>query len=142
MIAIVEIPKGSSYKYELKHDVLILDRVLSIPYPENYGYIPNTLWYDGDPLDVFIISNEPIQPKAHLEIELLGIIEMNDNGQSDDKLIAKIKGTDVYSHVGDIYTFLENYKSGVFLKKIKGPKEALETLKLAEEMYLKGGHES
>ena len=71
MKVVVEIPKGSIYKYEINKDTgkLALDRVISIPYPENYGYFPNTLAQDGDPLDVFLVSDQPIAPLTEVEIE-------------------------------------------------------------------------
>ena len=66
----IEISKGSNIKYEWdeKNKVLTLDRILhsSVVYPENYGFIPQTLCEDGDPLDVLILSNQKLKNHVHL----------------------------------------------------------------------------
>ena len=91
-LAFIEISKGSKNKYELdkKTGLLRLDRVLSTSmiYPENYGFIPRTLAGDGDPLDVVVICQEPILPMALVEAEPIGVLLMNDQGESDEKIIA------------------------------------------------------
>ena len=65
-ISVIEISKGSKKKYELDKEtgLIILDRVLytSTIYPMNYGFIPRTLGYDGDPLDVLVMCSEPLEP--------------------------------------------------------------------------------
>jgi len=102
IIATVEISKGSRNKYEINHKTkeLVLDRVLnnSVKYPENYGFINNTLAKDGDPLDVLILSHEPLIPTAQVMIEPIGLLEMIDNGKEDHKIIAVIKG-DSYTEI-------------------------------------------
>ncbi|MCL1822983.1 MAG: inorganic diphosphatase [Oscillospiraceae bacterium] len=91
-IAFVEISKGEKTKYELdkKSGLLILDRILytSTHYPANYGFIPKTLADDGDPLDVLILCNEPIQPQVLVHCYAIGVINMNDNDSRDEKIIA------------------------------------------------------
>lgn len=91
-IAIVEIEKGSKKKYELDKQTgfIILDRILytSTHYPANYGFIPRTLADDGDPLDVLILCNEPIDPLVEVRCYPIGVITMLDGGKNDEKIIA------------------------------------------------------
>src|SRR5437868_11382710 len=92
--AIVEIPKGSFYKYEIDKDDgnLVLDRPMNQSIPYNYGFIPETLCGDGDPLDVFIVSYHPIPPLTKVEVVIVGVLKCIDNGEEDDKIIAMIAG--------------------------------------------------
>lgn len=91
-LAIIEITKGSKKKYELDKEsgILILDRILytSTHYPANYGFIPKTLADDGDPLDVLVLCNEPIDPMVLVPCYPIGVISMVDNGKNDEKIIA------------------------------------------------------
>lgn len=91
-LAVVEISRGSKNKYELdkKSGMLILDRILytSTHYPANYGFIPKTLSDDGDPLDVLVLCNEPIDPMVLVPCYPIGVITMVDNGKNDEKIIA------------------------------------------------------
>ena len=90
--ALIEIPKGSSCKYELDKytGLLRLDRVLytSTHYPANYGFIPRTYADDGDPLDVLVLCNEPILPMTLIRVYPIGVMRMLDDGHIDDKIIA------------------------------------------------------
>lgn len=138
--AVVEIPQGSYYKYEVdKQDgTLTLDRVLVQPYPYNYGFIPNTLCGDGDPLDVFIISDQAIHPLTKVHIELVGVLRCTDNGHEDDKLLALIVG-DPFPEAGKsiIAKFLETYKTGFTVHSMGDEMEALEVLSISEMSYIK-----
>ncbi len=91
-LSIIEITKGSKKKYELDKEsgILILDRILytSTHYPANYGFIPKTLADDGDPLDVLVLCNEPIDPMVLVPCYPIGVISMVDNGKNDEKIIA------------------------------------------------------
>lgn len=91
-LSAIEISRGSKMKYELdkKSGLLILDRILytSTHYPANYGFIPKTLADDGDPLDVLVLCNEPIQPLVLVPSYPIGVINMIDNGKNDEKIIA------------------------------------------------------
>lgn len=139
MIAIVEIPKGSNFKYEIDKasGQLTLDRVLELDYPESYGFFPETLSLDGDPLDLFILASRPIAPLARVKVEILGVVVMRDRGEMDEKIIAHIKGDssfDPFWH-HKIRTFLENYKTGTEILSIEGRERALEIIKEARERY-------
>jgi inorganic pyrophosphatase len=90
--AVVEIPMGSSNKYELDKasGLLKLDRVLhsAVFYPANYGFIPQTLADDGDPLDVLILAAEPVYPLTLVTARPIGLMTMLDQDQLDYKVIA------------------------------------------------------
>jgi inorganic pyrophosphatase len=90
--AIVEIPKGSRNKYEYDKEagVIRLDRVLysSIVYPGDYGFLPETYYEDGDPLDILIMLNQPTFPGCVIEARPVGLFSMLDKGQPDDKVLA------------------------------------------------------
>jgi inorganic pyrophosphatase len=90
--AIIEIPFGSSVKYELdKQSGLIkLDRVLysAVYYPANYGFIPQTLAEDDDPLDVLVLCQETVVPLTLIHARAIGMMTMIDAGKKDHKIIA------------------------------------------------------
>ena len=90
---IIENPMGGQpIKYEVDKDsgALFVDRFLPTPmyYPGNYGYVPNTLSGDGDPVDVLVISHLPITPGAVLRSRPVGVLKMEDDGGQDEKIIA------------------------------------------------------
>lgn len=89
--AIVEIPKGSRNKFEVdkKSGLIRLDRYLfaSSHYPGDYGFIPQTLAEDGDPLDVLVMVNEPTFSGCLIETRVIGLFKMKDNGQNDYKVL-------------------------------------------------------
>src|SRR5688500_12951625 len=90
--ALIEISQGSRTKYEIdkKTGLLKLDRVIysSFHYPVNYGFIPQTLGLDNDPLDILVISSQSIQPLCLVEATVIGNMQMIDTGDKDDKIIA------------------------------------------------------
>src|SRR6516162_1826134 len=90
--AIIEIPAGQRAKYEIdkKSGLLKLDRVIysSFYYPVNYGFIPQTYGDDKDPLDILVISSLPVQPMCLMEAKVMGVMQMVDSGDADDKIIA------------------------------------------------------
>ncbi len=89
---LIEIPQGSRTKYEIdkKTGLLKLDRIIysSFHYPINYGFIPQTLGLDGDPLDILVMCSESIQPLCLVEARVIGNMQMIDTGVVDDKIIA------------------------------------------------------
>lgn len=94
--AVIEIPFGSSVKYELdKQSGLIrLDRVLysAVYYPANYGFIPQTLAEDDDPLDVLVFCQEAVVPLTMIHARTVGLMTMLDGGKKDHKIIAIATG--------------------------------------------------
>lgn len=89
--AIVEIPRGSQNKYEYDHEThtIKLDRhmLVSMGYPAEYGFIPDTLGGDGDPLDILILTEYPTFPGCQIEVKVLGMCIMTDEHGPDEKLI-------------------------------------------------------
>lgn len=89
---LIEIPQGSRTKYEIDKEtgLLKLDRIIysSFHYPINYGFIPQTLGLDGDPLDILVMCSESIQPLCLVEATVIGNMQMIDTGVADDKIIA------------------------------------------------------
>ena len=88
---VIEIPKGSTNKYEVDQDsgLLKLDRVLYSPlfYPFDYGFIPQTKYLDGDPIDVLVMLMHPTFPGCIVEARALGILEMRDEKGPDEKIL-------------------------------------------------------
>ncbi len=88
---LIEIPGGSKNKYEFDKDLgcMMLDRVLfsSVHYPGDYGFIPNTLADDGDPLDGMVLMDQPTFPGCLIAARPIGMLEMIDGGDRDEKLL-------------------------------------------------------
>lgn len=110
---VVEIPKGSRNKYEVDHDtdVLWLDRHLftATTYPADYGFVPNTLAEDGDPLDVLVLLDEPTVPGCHIRARPIGVFWMRDEQGPDAKVLAVPFGDPRWEGVrdrGDVAKFL------------------------------------
>jgi inorganic pyrophosphatase len=90
---VVEIPRNSNIKYEIdiQNEILYVDRVLptSIVYPCNYGFIPKTIESSGtDPIDVFVIENEPLVPFSVMSVHPIGVLLTEDQDGNDTKVIA------------------------------------------------------
>ncbi len=122
---IIEIPRGSLNKYEIDKEsgLIALDRVSHTgqTFPFDYGFVPQTLWEDGDALDVIVLTTEPLFPGILVHVRPVAIMHMNDSGDSDDKVIgvpvndprwAQVKDiNDVNPHtLKVIQHFYENYK--------------------------------
>lgn len=88
---VIEIPKGSQnkYEYDSENHIFKLDRVLLSPihFPFDYGFIPQTLGEDGDPLDALILVNEPSFPGILVIARPVGVLKMQDSGEGDDKIL-------------------------------------------------------
>jgi inorganic pyrophosphatase len=125
MNVIVEIPKGSQNKYEIDKEtgLIKLDRANYGPtaYPFDYGFVPQTLWDDGDALDVVLLTTFPLQVGVLVEARPVGILNMVDDGNADEKIIAVPvndkrwedvqKLEDVNKHtLKEIQNFFETYK--------------------------------
>lgn len=104
--AVIEIPQGSRAKYEVDKGtgLLKLDRVIysSFHYPVNYGFIPQTLGLDNDPLDVLVICSQTIHPLCLVEAQVIGNMQMIDQGQQDDKIIAVAAKDPSVNHIKSI----------------------------------------
>jgi inorganic pyrophosphatase len=92
MNVIIEIPRGSRNKYEIDKEsgMIALDRVLHTAqtYPFDYGFVPQTLWDDGDALDVVLLTTEPLLPGILVRARPVAILPMVDGGEADEKVIA------------------------------------------------------
>ena len=149
----IEIPKDGNVKYELDKEsgVIFVDRFLYTPmsYPFNYGFIPNTLSQDGDPIDVLVLSDQIVMPGTVITSKIIGLLEMEDEAGIDTKIIAvpteKIDPLfGIYNDISElpdslrnkIKHFFENYKTlepgkWVKIKDWKGREEAIAAIKKA-----------
>ncbi|MDP3065778.1 MAG: inorganic diphosphatase [Methanobacteriaceae archaeon] len=104
--AVIEIPKGSRNKYEYDKDMeaFALDRVLYSPfhYPAEYGIIPQTLYDDGDPMDIMVMMDQPTFPGCVIECRPIGMMKMIDGGDHDDKILAVPTQDPRYQEITDI----------------------------------------
>lgn len=103
---IVEISTGMRAKYEVDKEtgLLKLDRILysSVYYPANYGFIPQTLGDDHDPLDIMILALVPIQPLCLVPARVIGVMRMVDQGLADEKIIAVAEKDASVGHLNDV----------------------------------------
>ena len=99
---VIEIPRGSHLKYEVdkRTGLLMLDRVLysSVHYPANYGFIPRTHADDGDPLDILVLMQEPVEPLTIVRARALGGLRMTDDKGGDDKIISVCVDDPAFAH--------------------------------------------
>lgn len=142
--AIVEIPKGSNLKFELDKGsgLLKLDRVLSsaVYYPANYGFIPQTLAEDDDPLDVLVYCTEPIPPMTICEARAVGMMTMVDQGQPDHKIIAVLPQDPIYDEFKGVTDFPKHIFRMLRLffedyKQLEGKEVAVDEILPAERAY-------
>jgi inorganic pyrophosphatase len=123
---LIEIPAGSKNKYEFDKDLqaFALDRVLysSVQYPYDYGFVPNTLADDGDPLDGMVLIDQPTFPGCVIAARPIGMLEMIDGGDRDEKILcvpdkdpryAQVKSLDdIAQHrLAEIEEFFKTYKN-------------------------------
>jgi inorganic pyrophosphatase len=151
---IVEIPKGSKNKYEIDKEIglIKLDRAMktSQDYPFDYGFVPQTLWEDGDALDVVLLTTYPLAPGILVEARPVAVMRMVDGGDGDDKILAVPKDdprweevkdlADINKHtVKEIQHFFETYKSidkkVVEITGVEDREAALEAVKKGLQMY-------
>jgi len=151
---VIEIPRGSTNKYELdkKSGLLRLDRVLysAVHYPADYGFIPRTYCDDGDPLDVLVLGQEPVHPLTLVEGRAIGVMRMRDEKGTDDKIVAVsvrdpafVEYTDkdqLPRHVlRQLRRFFEDYKTlehkQVVVEDLLGPAAAIQIVRDALDMY-------
>jgi inorganic pyrophosphatase len=103
---IIECQKGSRVKYEVDKEtgLVMFDRVLFSPmhYPCDYGFVPQTLWEDGDALDVLVLTHEPLQPGCLIKCKPLGYLEMIDSGEDDIKVLAVPVKDPRFEHINSL----------------------------------------
>ncbi len=151
---IIEIPKGSHNKYEVDKEtgLIKLDRANygPSPYPFDYGFAPQTLWDDNDPLDVIVVTTNPLAPGILVKVRPVAVIDMIDDGESDYKIIAvpvkdmrfdKVQDLqDLNEHaIKEYQNFFETYKDlknkTVEIPGIYGKEKAKEALMRSVELY-------
>jgi inorganic pyrophosphatase len=152
---IVEIPKNSANKYEYDGELGIfrLDRALYSPmhYPGDYGFIPGTLAEDGDPMDVLTLVEEPSFPGCLIAVRPLGMLDMLDQDEPDQKILAVPNRNPRFDqwhtidqvfphmlreieHFFTIYKELEGKRTE--MRGWKGPREAREVIRVSRARYL------
>ncbi|PHS67625.1 MAG: inorganic pyrophosphatase [Flavobacterium sp.] len=103
---LIEIPKGSRNKYEYDFDLhkVRFDRMLfsSMMYPADYGFIPETLALDGDPLDVLVLVTQPTFPMCVMEVKPIGVFHMTDEKGPDEKIICVPVSDPIWNKLNDL----------------------------------------
>ena len=153
--AIIEVISRSRDKYEYSRDweVFVLDRVIysSVVFPVEYGFIPQTWYDDNDPLDIMVLSYEPLEIGCVIKTRPIGVLAMKDEGGEDPKILSvSIKDprfdgfkdlSDVHSHrLKEIREFFETYKrlepnKWVVFKAWKDAEEAKRIISYAINLY-------
>jgi len=136
---VVEIPKGSHNKYEYDEDdhEIHLDRVLhsAVFFPTDYGFVPGTRSEDGDHLDVLVLLSEPTFPGCVMKVRPIGILDMEDEGGIDWKLVAVAVKDPHSKNINDIEDVEEHLK-----KEIKNFFEIYKTLEEGKWVKVKDWH--
>lgn len=153
---IIEISRGSSNKYEIdkKTGLIRLDRAnySAAAYPVDYGFIPQTLWDDGDALDVIVLSTWPIQTGVLVHVRPIGVLQMIDGNVSDYKIVGVLKDDkrwediqtikdlnnhriDEISHFFETYKVLDGKKTKVKIAGIGGRTDAFSAIKKGIKLY-------
>ncbi len=153
---IIEIPKGSKNKYELDKEtgLIMLDRAMHTAqdYPFDYGFMPQSHWDDGDPLDVVVLTTYPLAPGVLVKVRPVAIINMIDDGESDAKIVGVPVGDPRWEHVTDlsdvnkhtmreIEHFFLTYKTlqhkEVSIESIEGKDQAQLAISRSQDLYQK-----
>ncbi len=150
----IEIPKGSrnKYEYDKKSKTIRFDRMLfsAVHYPSDYGFIPDTLALDGDPLDALVLVWEPTFPGCMIEAKPVGVFKMWDERGQDEKILCVPVQDPLWNHIQElsdvpphllkeiehffrIYKDLEKKKTGV--EGWQDRQEALRVIREAEERF-------
>ena len=157
---VIEVPQGSKNKYELDKasGMLKVDRVLfsSMVYPANYGFIPRTHADDGDPLDILVLMQEPVEPLCIVRARPVGGLRMVDEKGGDDKIVAVCIDDPSFEHYGSLHAlpphvsreldrFFRDYKAlegtkqeSVTVGDMYGQTHALKVIREARAAYERG----
>jgi inorganic pyrophosphatase len=133
---IIEISKGShiKYEYDKERNMIVCDRILHTPmkYPFNYGFIPNTLSEDGDPLDVVVLMDDELVPGCVIKCKILGYLDTKDDEGNDPKIIACPIGKidPMWRDIDDLFTLevtqrinkLSNQNGNAFIEWVNNRK--------------------
>ena len=152
--AVIEIPQGSRAKYEIDKEsgLLKLDRIIysSFYYPCNYGFIPQTYGDDKDPLDILVITTQPVQALCLMQAKVVGVMRMIDGGDADDKIIAVAAndpGVNYYNNIeelpkhffDELRHFFEEYKKlekkEVIVEEFQDKATALKIVEASIQLY-------
>jgi inorganic pyrophosphatase len=152
--AVIEIPMGSSVKYELDKTtgLLKVDRILysAVYYPANYGFIPQTLAEDDDPLDVLVLCQEAVAPLTLVQARTIGLMTMLDSGKKDHKVVAVAVHDPEYNGIREatelpghrltmLRRFFQDYKTlegkAVEVEEMEPPAHALPIIEAALARY-------
>ena len=152
--ALIEISQGSRTKYEIDKEtgLLKLDRVIysSFHYPVNYGFIPQTLGWDNDPLDILVLCSQSIQPLCLVDATVIGNMQMIDSGEYDDKIIAVATKDPSVNHIrsieelprhfiSELRNYFEQYKvlenKEVKIDKFQNKEDAYQIINEAIDLY-------
>ena len=160
---VIEIPRGSHLKYEVDKPtgLLRLDRVLysAVHYPANYGFIPRTHGDDGDPLDILVLMQDPVEPLTIVRARALGGLRMVDDKGGDDKIVSVCIDDPAFAHyestkqlpphiMRELDRFFRDYKAlegtkqdDVFVGDMYGHTEAIAVIQRSLDAYARGeGH--
>lgn len=151
---IIEINKGSKNKYEIDKEtgLIALDRAMhtSQDYPFDYGFVPQTHWDDNDPLDVVVLTTNPLFPGILVKVRPVAVVHMVDDGDKDEKIIAVPKDDPRWDHVQDIadvnkhtlkeiehffLTYKKLQNKEVSINGLGGAVEAKNAITRAQELY-------
>lgn len=151
---IIEIPRGSHNKYEIDKEtgMIALDRVLysAQAFPFDYGFVPKTLWDDGDALDVIVLTTNPLASGILVRVRPVALMNMTDSGEEDSKIIAvpiddprwnNVKDlADINPHtIKEIEHFYSTYKQlqkkEVIVRGFKGAADAKEAFQRGKKLY-------
>jgi len=157
--AVIEIPMGTQNKYEVdkaKHRIK-LNRVLysKMTYPAEYGFIEETIAEDNDPLDILVLATTPTFPGCIVDARVVGYLDMIDNGEKDEKIIAVIDADPRFDHINEIANiqnlqlreiklFFRTYKElqdnhNVEVKDFHSREEAIDLIRRYRQAYDENG---
>ena len=154
IVTIIEINKGSKNKYEMDKTtgLIALDRVghTTQDYPFDYGFVPQTLWDDGDPLDTVVLTTHALIPGIMARVRPVGVINMIDSGHSDAKIIVVPVEDPRWNNVQDLkdinphtieeighffLTYKQLQKKIVSIDSVEGKEKAKEVFRRSQKLY-------